>query len=72
MTSIQDCAVQRGTPSGGISLPFRCPECGPSSPRSPTALLGQHDRDAAAGLGYSDAEVDALARDGGLRAEAAR
>ncbi|MGI4951061.1 MAG: hypothetical protein ACRYGM_04590, partial [Janthinobacterium lividum] len=56
---------------GGISLLLRCLDSG-SSPRSPAPVPGRHDRDAAAGLGCPDAEVGALARDGGLRAEAAR
>jgi crotonobetainyl-CoA:carnitine CoA-transferase CaiB-like acyl-CoA transferase len=33
--------------------------------------LGQHNRDIASKLGYSQAEIDALVRDGVLYAEAA-
>ncbi|HEY0203195.1 MAG TPA: hypothetical protein VGC15_03470 [Acetobacteraceae bacterium] len=67
MISTQDYGVQRCTLGGGIALPFRCRGRGPS-PRSPAALPDQHNRDMAAGLGYSDA----LLRDGVLRAAAAR
>ena len=70
MTSTQDYAVQRCMLGSGINLPFRCSDWG-SFPRSPAPGLHQHNRDAAAGLGCSDAEVDAVARDGLLHAEAA-
>jgi hypothetical protein len=70
MISIHDDAVPRCTPDGGTSLPFRCPDCGPS-PRSPAPLPGQHSRGVAAGLGYLDAEVDVLVRMHVLHVEAA-
>jgi crotonobetainyl-CoA:carnitine CoA-transferase CaiB-like acyl-CoA transferase len=52
------------------NLPFRFSDCD-TSPRSPAPLLGQHNRDVAASLGYSEAEVDAMVRDGVLYAEPA-
>ena len=70
MISTQDCTVQRRTFGGG-NLPCRCPDCARFL-RSPTPVLGQHDRNAAAGLGYPDAQMGTLARDGVLHAEAAR
>lgn len=70
MTSIQDCAAQRCTLSG-INLALRRLDSG-SSPRNPAPVLGQHDRDAAAGLSCRDAEVGALAHGSVLRAGATR
>lgn len=51
-------------------LPFRFSDCD-TSPRSVAPLLGQHNRDIAARLGYSSAQIDALVTDGVLYAEAA-
>jgi crotonobetainyl-CoA:carnitine CoA-transferase CaiB-like acyl-CoA transferase len=51
-------------------LPFRFSDCD-TSPRSVAPLLGQHNRDVAASLGYSSAEIDALVADGVLYAEPA-
>ncbi len=51
------------------NLPFRFSDCD-TSPRSVAPLLGQHNREIAAGLGYSAAEIDAMAKDGVLYAEA--
>jgi crotonobetainyl-CoA:carnitine CoA-transferase CaiB-like acyl-CoA transferase len=52
------------------NLPFRFSECD-TTPRSVAPLLGQHNRDIAASLGYSQADIDALVDDGVLYAEAA-
>lgn len=51
-------------------LPFRFSECD-TSPRSVAPLLGQHNRDVAARLGYSSVQIDALVADGVLYAEPA-
>jgi crotonobetainyl-CoA:carnitine CoA-transferase CaiB-like acyl-CoA transferase len=51
-------------------LPFRFSDCD-TSPRSVAPLLGQHNRDVAARLGYSTGEIDALVADGVLYAEPA-
>jgi crotonobetainyl-CoA:carnitine CoA-transferase CaiB-like acyl-CoA transferase len=51
------------------NLPFRFSDCD-TSPRGPAPLLGQHNREVAASLGYSAAQIDALANDGVLYAEA--
>ena len=52
------------------NLPFRFSECD-TSPKSVAPLLGQHNRQIAARLGYSPAEIDAMVRDGVLYAEEA-
>ena len=52
------------------NLPFRFSGCD-TSPRSPAPLLGQHNREIAMELGFSEAEVNAMAGDGVLYAEAA-
>jgi hypothetical protein len=52
------------------NLPFRFSECD-TSPRSPAPLLGQHNREIAAALGYAPDVVDAMLRDGVLYAEPA-
>jgi crotonobetainyl-CoA:carnitine CoA-transferase CaiB-like acyl-CoA transferase len=52
------------------NLPFRFSDCD-TSPRSAAPLLGQHNREIAADLGYSASEIAALAADGVLYAEAA-
>jgi crotonobetainyl-CoA:carnitine CoA-transferase CaiB-like acyl-CoA transferase len=51
-------------------LPFRFSDCD-TSPRSVAPLLGQHNRDVAARLGYSSGEIEALVADGVLYAEPA-
>jgi crotonobetainyl-CoA:carnitine CoA-transferase CaiB-like acyl-CoA transferase len=52
------------------NLPFRFSDCD-TAPRGVAPLLGQHNRDVASRLGYSSAEIDALAADGVLYAEPA-
>jgi crotonobetainyl-CoA:carnitine CoA-transferase CaiB-like acyl-CoA transferase len=52
------------------NLPFRFSDCD-TAPRSVAPLMGQHNQDIAAGLGYSAVEVTVLERDGVLYAEAA-
>jgi crotonobetainyl-CoA:carnitine CoA-transferase CaiB-like acyl-CoA transferase len=52
------------------NLPFRLSDCD-TSPRSVAPLLGQHNRDVAARLGYTSTEIDALVADGVLYAEPA-
>jgi crotonobetainyl-CoA:carnitine CoA-transferase CaiB-like acyl-CoA transferase len=52
------------------NLPFRFSDCD-TSPRSVAPLLGQHNREIAARLGYSKAQIDALVADGVLYAEPA-
>jgi crotonobetainyl-CoA:carnitine CoA-transferase CaiB-like acyl-CoA transferase len=51
------------------NLPFRFSDCD-TSPRGVAPLLGQHNREIAAELGYSAAQVDALVAAGVLYAEA--
>lgn len=51
-------------------LPFRFSDCD-TSPRSVAPLLGQHNRDIAARLGYSSAQIDTMMADGVLYAESA-
>jgi crotonobetainyl-CoA:carnitine CoA-transferase CaiB-like acyl-CoA transferase len=50
------------------NLPFRFSDCD-TSPRGPAPLLGQHNRDIAAELGFSTAEIEAMSRDGVLYSE---
>ncbi len=52
------------------NLPFRFSDCD-TSPRSPAPLLGQHNRSIAANLGYTQAEIETMVRDGVLHAEPA-
>jgi crotonobetainyl-CoA:carnitine CoA-transferase CaiB-like acyl-CoA transferase len=52
------------------NLPFRFSDCD-TAPRGPAPLLGQHNREVAAELGFSKTDIDALVRDGVLYAEAA-
>jgi crotonobetainyl-CoA:carnitine CoA-transferase CaiB-like acyl-CoA transferase len=52
------------------NLPFRFSDCD-TSPRSTAPLLGQHNRAIAARLGYAEADIEAMVRDGVLYAEAA-
>jgi len=52
------------------NLPFRFSESD-TSPTSVAPLLGQHNREVAAKLGYSQADIDAMVRDGVLYAEEA-
>jgi crotonobetainyl-CoA:carnitine CoA-transferase CaiB-like acyl-CoA transferase len=51
------------------NLPFRFSEAD-TAPRGPAPLLGQHNREVAAELGFSAAEIDSMARDGVLYSEA--
>ena len=50
------------------NLPFRLSDCD-TSPRGPAPLLGQHNRQVAASLGYNNAEIDAMENAGVLYAE---
>jgi crotonobetainyl-CoA:carnitine CoA-transferase CaiB-like acyl-CoA transferase len=50
------------------NLPFRFSDCD-TSPKSVAPLLGQHNRQIAATLGYSAGDIDAMVRDGVLYAE---
>jgi crotonobetainyl-CoA:carnitine CoA-transferase CaiB-like acyl-CoA transferase len=52
------------------NLPFRFSECD-TSPKSVAPLLGQHNREIAAKLGYPQTDIDAMVRDGVLYAEEA-
>jgi crotonobetainyl-CoA:carnitine CoA-transferase CaiB-like acyl-CoA transferase len=52
------------------NLPFRFSESD-TSPRAVAPLLGQHNREIAAKLGYKQPEIDAMVRDGVLYAEEA-
>jgi len=52
------------------NLPFRFSDCD-TSPRSVAPLMGQHNRDIAAKLGYAKDEIEAMVKDGVLYAEAA-
>jgi len=52
------------------NLPFRFSDCD-TTLKVPAPLLGQHNREIASGLGYSDEEIDAMVKDGVLYAEAA-
>jgi crotonobetainyl-CoA:carnitine CoA-transferase CaiB-like acyl-CoA transferase len=52
------------------NLPFRFSDCD-TSPRSVAPLMGQHNRDIAASLGYASGDIDAMVADGVLYAEAA-
>jgi crotonobetainyl-CoA:carnitine CoA-transferase CaiB-like acyl-CoA transferase len=50
------------------NLPFRFSDCD-TSPSGPAPLLGQHSREIAVELGYSDADIAAMQSDGVLYAE---
>jgi crotonobetainyl-CoA:carnitine CoA-transferase CaiB-like acyl-CoA transferase len=52
------------------NLPFRFSDCD-ITPRSVAPLMGQHNRDIAAGLGYSPDDIDTMIKDGVLYAEEA-
>ncbi|MEH2480745.1 crotonobetainyl-CoA:carnitine CoA-transferase CaiB-like acyl-CoA transferase [Nitrobacteraceae bacterium AZCC 2146] len=52
------------------NLPFRFSDCN-TTPKMPAPLLGQHNRSIAASLGYSEADIDTMVRDGVLYAEKA-
>jgi crotonobetainyl-CoA:carnitine CoA-transferase CaiB-like acyl-CoA transferase len=52
------------------NLPFRFSDCD-TSPSGPAPLLGQHNGEIAASVGYSAEAIDAMQRDGVLYAEAA-
>jgi crotonobetainyl-CoA:carnitine CoA-transferase CaiB-like acyl-CoA transferase len=59
--------------AGHVCLPnlaFRFSDCD-TTPKFPAPLMGQHNREIAASLGYAPAEIDALLRDGVLYAEPA-
>jgi crotonobetainyl-CoA:carnitine CoA-transferase CaiB-like acyl-CoA transferase len=53
------------------NLPFHFSDCD-TTITTPAPLLGQHNREVAARLGYSPEEVDTLVSEGVLYAEAAR
>jgi crotonobetainyl-CoA:carnitine CoA-transferase CaiB-like acyl-CoA transferase len=50
------------------NIPFRFSDCD-VTPRSVAPLMGQHNRQIAAKLGFTAAEIDAMERDGVLHAE---
>ena len=52
------------------NIPFRFSNCD-VTPRSVAPLLGQHNREIAASLGFKAEEIDAMVKDGVLSAEAA-
>jgi crotonobetainyl-CoA:carnitine CoA-transferase CaiB-like acyl-CoA transferase len=52
------------------NLPFRFSDCD-TTPKMPAPLLGQHNRSIAASLGYSEADINAMIKDGVLYAEKA-
>jgi crotonobetainyl-CoA:carnitine CoA-transferase CaiB-like acyl-CoA transferase len=52
------------------NLPFRFSDCD-TTPKSPAPLLGQHNRAIAASLGYSEADIAAMTKDGVLYSEKA-
>ena len=52
------------------SLPFHFSDCD-TTQRVPAPLMGQHNRDIAAKLGYSQADIDTMVADGVLYAEEA-
>ena len=52
------------------NLPFRFSDCD-ITPRSVAPLMGQHNRDIAASLGYSPADIETMVKDGVLYAEEA-
>ena len=52
------------------NIPFKFSDCD-VTPRSVAPLMGQHNREIAANLGFSGAEIDAMVNDGVLHAEEA-
>ncbi len=52
------------------NLPFRFSECD-TSPRRPAPMLGEHNREIAAALGFGETDIAAMERDGVLYAEPA-
>ncbi len=50
------------------NLPFNFSECD-TSPSGPAPLLGQHNREIAASVGYSAAQIDGFVKGGVLYAE---
>lgn len=68
----RDMVIQQDHPVLGkvklTNLPFRFSDCD-TSPSGPAPLLGQHSREIAVELGYSDADIAAMQSDGVLYAE---
>jgi crotonobetainyl-CoA:carnitine CoA-transferase CaiB-like acyl-CoA transferase len=52
------------------NIPFKFSDCD-VTPRSVAPLMGQHNREIAAKLGFSAAEIEAMVNDGVLHAEEA-
>jgi crotonobetainyl-CoA:carnitine CoA-transferase CaiB-like acyl-CoA transferase len=52
------------------NVPFKFSDCDPT-PRRPAPLLGQHNREIAAELGFGAAAIDAMVQEGVLYAETA-
>ena len=50
------------------NLPFRFSDCD-ATPKTAAPLLGQHNREIAAGLGYSSADITSMQADGILYVE---
>ncbi len=50
------------------NIPFKFSDCD-VTPRSVAPLMGQHNRQIAAKLGFTAAEIDAMEKDGVLHAE---
>jgi crotonobetainyl-CoA:carnitine CoA-transferase CaiB-like acyl-CoA transferase len=65
----RDMVVETEHPKAGrvkaIGHPIKFTDT-PGEMKRPAPLLGQHTREVLGGLGYSDAEIDALARDGAV------
>ena len=58
-----------GTASGQWNTASRCMRARVSSPRGPAPLLGQHNREVAQSLGYSENDIDTMEATGVLYAE---
>jgi crotonobetainyl-CoA:carnitine CoA-transferase CaiB-like acyl-CoA transferase len=52
------------------NVPFKFSDCD-VTPRTTAPLMGQHNREIAAALGFPAAEIDAMVKDGVLYAEEA-